>query len=86
MQVAVAVYDSQTKTYKALNEGDVNATTINTQGILNYMYNVLGISSYKVMPFGEAERMQFILAIKRQQPIVKKYQTASECYIANGGK
>ncbi len=52
------------------NEGDVNATSINAQGILKCMCSVLNIS--KINPFGEAERMQFVLAIDRQTPIIKK--------------
>jgi len=52
------------------NEGDVNATAINTQGVLTAIFNVFDVT--KVYPFGEAERMQFILAIERQTPIVKK--------------
>ncbi len=55
---------------KNTNEGDVNATAINLRGILICMTSVLDIT--KINPFGEAERIQFILALERQQPIVKK--------------
>lgn len=51
------------------NEGDTNATTINTFGTLNHMFNVLGWKKPKM--FGEADYYEFMSIIEEQDSIIK---------------
>ena len=52
------------------NEGDVNATTINLNGVMSHMFNVLGFDH--IYQFGEAERIQFLLAVSNLKPVEKQ--------------
>ena len=51
------------------NEGDTNATTINTFGTLNHMFNVLGWS--KPSMFGKGDYYRFMYMIENQSPVIK---------------
>ena len=53
------------------NEGDVNATVIATTGTLGNILSALQLGSYKVYPFGEAERRVFVDTLKKLQPVIK---------------
>jgi len=58
------------------NEGDTNATLINTFGTLNHMFNVFGWDNPRM--FGKADYYNFMQMIKDQSPVIKNAEPAPD--------
>lgn len=58
------------------NEGDTNATSINTFGTLNHMFKVLGWS--KPSMFGKGDYYRFMYMIENQSPVIKHKMPAPD--------
>ena len=48
-------------------EGDENATTIATNGLIGNIYRALELSDYRVPPFGDAERKRYITILEQNK-------------------
>ncbi len=59
------------------NEGDINGNVLSSSGLINHIYDSLGLADYQVPLFGECERLMFMNGVRGTQHMNKPNVTVS---------